>query len=77
MAAYVVNPAGATHSVDESQMGALLQQGFRLATPMEVAAWYAMQGLEVPDGGASEHGRGDQPAAGDDRRSRRRKPGLG
>jgi len=76
MAAFVVNPGGAIHSVNDDQVEALLQQGFRLATSSAVAAWYAMQGLEVPDGGASDNGRVDQQDENSDRRPRRRKPGV-
>jgi hypothetical protein len=70
MAAFVVNPGGAVHSVDDVQVEALLQQGFRLATAEEIAAWHAAQGLEGPDG-ASIDGGADQPRAAARRRSRR------
>lgn len=75
MAAFVVNPQGAVHSVQEEWVEALLQQGFRLATPQEIAAWYAAQGLkyEMGDshGNQDEHGRTDRPRASTDQRSRR------
>lgn len=38
MASFVVNRHGAVHSVSDSQVVALLAQGFRLATAAEVAA---------------------------------------
>lgn len=47
--AFVVNRKGATHSVPDEWVEDLLKQGYRLATADEIAAWYAMQGLEVPD----------------------------
>jgi hypothetical protein len=71
MAAFVVNSGGMTHSVNDDQVEALLQQGFRLATAEEIAAWYAAQGLEVPHA-AREHDRSDPPGSRPDRRSSRR-----
>ncbi len=68
--AFVVNPLGAVHSVPDEWVEALLRQGFRPATAEEVAAWYAMQGLEAPDG-EGEHGGVDRPGPAARRRPRR------
>lgn len=73
--AFVVNRRGATHSVNDDRVAALLGQGFRLATAEEIAAWHAAQGLDVPEevGSAeSDDGGADRPGAGADRRPRRR-----
>lgn len=48
MAAFLVNLGGATVDVDEAVAEALLAEGFRPATPDEVRAWYAGQGLVDP-----------------------------
>ena len=75
MATFIVNTAGATHSVADDLVEALLAQGFRLATAEEITAWYAMQGLAVPaevSDATSEHGEPDQPRQAADRRYRRR-----
>jgi hypothetical protein len=45
---YLVNPDGATHSVPDSRREGLLAEGFRDATPEEVAAFYSGQGLTPP-----------------------------
>jgi hypothetical protein len=75
MGAFVVNPGGMTHSVPDEWTPALLAEGFRLATEAEIAAWYAMQGLERPASEAtdatSDDGGADQPGTRPDRRSRR------
>lgn len=74
MAKFVVNPGGAVHSVPDEWVQDLLQRGFRLATEDEIRAWYAMQGLEMPEVGndADEHGAADQPGEKPNRRSSRR-----
>lgn len=78
MAAFVVNPGGAVHSVEDHRAEALYAEGFRPATAEEIAAWYAMQGLDVPaelagvTDAAGEHGGADQPGAGAGGRPRRR-----
>lgn len=73
--AFVVNRHGATHSVHDDQVEALLAQGFRLATAGEVAAWYAAQGLDVPkemSGAENNDGGADQPGSTAHRRPGRR-----
>jgi hypothetical protein len=84
MAAFVVNPGGAVHSVEDHRAEALYAEGFRPATAEEIAAWYAMQGLDVPadltgqagpagvTDATSEHGGADQSGAGAGGRRRRR-----
>lgn len=67
MAAFVVNPGGVVHSVEDHRAEALYAEGFRPATAEEIAAWYAMQGLDAPAevmDAAGEHGGADQPGAG-------------
>lgn len=56
--AFIVNQKGATHSVPDEWLDTLIASGARLATPDEIARWYAEQGLEVPDeviDGTSRH----------------------
>jgi len=76
MTAFVVNSSGAVHSVNEDQVEALLQQGFRLAAIGEIAGWYAMQGLEVPDGGTSNDDRVNRQSEDVDSGLRRRRSGV-
>ncbi len=47
-AAYVVNPGGTVHSVEDYRVGALLREGFRLATDAEATAWWEAQGFHAP-----------------------------
>lgn len=49
MAAHLVNPLGATTSVNDEDAERLVAEGFRVATDAEVTAWYAAQGIS-PDG---------------------------
>lgn len=71
--AYVVNKHGAVHSVPDEWLQSLIAAGMRPARDDEVAAWYQMQGLELPEvnNGADEHGGADQPGERPHRRPRR------
>ena len=53
---FVVNAHGAVHTVPDDWAGRMRELGLRPASAEEIAGWYAMQGLEVPDGGAGDDG---------------------